>query len=322
MFHLRELKKKDLPVINNLQNYLKQMDCLYTSFHSINPDKDVKCYESYLYTCSNSIHCVIIEDESGKILGTVGLDSIDFMNQSAKFHMMIGDMQNQNHDAEIFAINAMLDHAFNNMGLKRVDLEVLASDTGAKLLYENCGFVYEGRKRKAKYKKGELVDMLIYSILKPEFLSKGVTSDLPTWTIIQALEKQEIDTVIRYCDDAFESPVAKRAIYHGLLQKLHQKGKCIFAYNGQILGYCAFYANDSEQKTAYISLVAVTPGCQKMHVGTRLLHKSFEIMKSYGMEFCLLEVRKNNINAIRFYDKNRFFVIEERLESYLMKCKL
>ena len=128
--------------------------------------------------------------------------------------------------------------------------------------------------------------------------------------------------MIRNCDDAFEMPVSKRAIYPALLEKLHQKGTCIFAYNGQVLGYCAFYANDSERKNAYISLIAVAPECQKLHIGTKLLKDSFEMMRAYGMNCCLLEVRKNNQKAIQFYKINHFVMIEEREESYLMRCKL
>ena len=112
----------------------------------------------------------------------------------------------------------------------------------------------------------------------------------------------------------------QRAIYPVLVEKIHQKGKCILAYNGQALGYCAFYANDSEQKNAYISLIAVAPECQKLHIGTKLLRDSFEMMR--GMNHCLLEVRKNNQNAIRFYKTNHFVMIEEREESYLMRCEL
>lgn len=114
----------------------------------------------------------------------------------------------------------------------------------------------------------------------------------------------------------------QRAIYPVLVEKIHQKGKCILAYNGQALGYCAFYANDSEQKNAYISLIAVAPECQKLHIGTKLLRDSFEMMRACGMNHCLLEVRKNNQNAIRFYKTNHFVMIEEREESYLMRCEL
>lgn len=124
-----------------------------------------------------------------------------------------------------------------------------------------CGFIYEGRKRNAKYKNGEFFDMLMYSILKPEFL--GGAFELPAWTIQLASALKEIDFVINECDSAFGDPVSHRMIYPDLLKKIHSKGKFIFGYNGLPLGYCAFYANDSEKNTAFISLIAVAPEYQK-----------------------------------------------------------
>lgn len=322
MFHLRELERKDLSVINKWRNDAELIALLGAPFRYINLDVDVKWYESYMGNRSNAVRCAITEDGSDNILGLVSLVSINYMNQSAEFHIMIGNTQNQGRGLGTFAVNTMLSHAFNNMNLQRVELTVLEDNARAKHLYEKCGFIYEGRKRKAKYKNGKFVDMLMYSILKSEFLMGGVTSNLPTWTVQQVSEQWEIDAVIKQCDSAFETPVVQRAVYPALLEKLHQKGKCIFAHNEQALGYCAFYANDSEKKNAYISLIAVVPECQKLHIGKKLLSDSFEMMRSYGMNYCLLEVRKNNQNAIRFYEANHFVMTEERDESYLMKRKL
>ena len=66
----------------------------------------------------------------------------------------------------------MLKHAFENLNLNRVELTVLSDNEVAKHLYEKCGFIYEGRKRKSIYKRGKFVDILIYSILREEFERK------------------------------------------------------------------------------------------------------------------------------------------------------
>ena len=176
MFHLRELERKDLPAINKWRNDPELISLLGAPFRYINLDVDVKWYESYMGNRGNAVRCAITEDGSDDILGLVSLVSINYMNQSAEFHIMIGDTQNQGRGLGTFAVNAMLNHAFNNMNLQRVELTVLEDNARAKHLYEKCGFVYEGRKRKAKYKNGKFVDMLMYSILKPEFLGGGVKS--------------------------------------------------------------------------------------------------------------------------------------------------
>lgn len=62
-------------------------------------------------------------------------------------------------------------------------------------------------------------------------------------------DKNEISSIIRNCDKAFAEPVAERYIYFDLLQKIHQKGIFVFAYQGKKdIGYCALYANDSDTK--------------------------------------------------------------------------
>lgn len=154
-------------------------------------------------------------------------------------------------------------------------------------------------------------------------LQEAVRKDLPARQMERASGKSEIDAVIRSCDGAFAEPVAQRAVYPDLLEKISQKGSVIFAADqGKPMGYCAFYANDTEQKKAYISLIAVAPEYQERRIGTKLLEEAFAVMRSCGMESCFLEVRKKNLSAIRFYQRNQFALAEERAESYLMKCEL
>ena len=169
MFHLREIERKDLQTINKWRNDPELIELLGAPFRYINLDVDIKWYEAYMSNRENAVRCAITEDDNDAILGLVSLVSINYMNQSAEFHIMIGDTQNQCRGLGTFAVREMLSHAFNNLNLQRVELTVLEDNTRARHLYEKCGFVYEGRKRKAKYKNGKFVDMLIYSILKPEF---------------------------------------------------------------------------------------------------------------------------------------------------------
>lgn len=99
------------------------------------------------------------------------------MNQSAEFHIMIGDKENQGQGMGTFAVNEMLKHAFYNMNLQRVELTVLEDNERAKHLYEKYGLVYEGRMRQAKFKSGKFLDMLLYSILRQEYNGVGLCNN-------------------------------------------------------------------------------------------------------------------------------------------------
>ena len=136
--------------------------------------------------------------------------------------------------------------------------------------------------------------------------------------IQQVTGKEELADVIHACDEAFSNPVAKRTIYPELLDKISEHGICIYAHHEEIMGYCAFYANDSKQGNAYISLLAVRPEYQHMHIGADLLQEAFKLMRSCGMKHCCLEVYKNNPTALHFYEAMGFEMAQECGDKNLM----
>lgn len=169
MYRLRELERKDMEEINHWRNDPELVALLGAPFRFINSDVDNRWYENYMGNRGNTIRCAITEEESDEILGLVSLVSIDYLNQSAEFHLMVGEQRNRGKGVGTFAIQAMLHHAFANMNLQRVELTVVEGNKAAIRLYEKTGFIYEGRKRMAKYKNGKFVDMLVYAVIRSEY---------------------------------------------------------------------------------------------------------------------------------------------------------
>ncbi len=170
MYQLREIERTDLEQINKWRNDPKLISSLGAPFRYINLDVDQKWFESYMSNRGNSIRCSIVNSSNSKeIVGLVSLLSIDYINGSCEFHIMIGDSENQGKGIGTFAIKSMLNYAFNDINLRRVELSVLKNNEKALHLYEKVGFKVEGIKREAVYKNGEYVDIIIMSILKKEF---------------------------------------------------------------------------------------------------------------------------------------------------------
>ena len=169
MFYLRELEKEDLVEINIWRNNSELIALLGAPFRYINYEVDEKWFDNYISNRNTQVRCAIMENGKENLLGLVSLTSINHLNQSAEFHIMIGNEESRGRGVGTFATKAMLEHAFYNLNLQRVELEVLSSNKVAKTLYEKCAFVYEGKKRKATFKNGAFVDMLMYSILREEF---------------------------------------------------------------------------------------------------------------------------------------------------------
>lgn len=172
MFKLRELEKRDIEIINKWRNKGEVIDKLGAPFRYINTDVDYKWFENYMNNRNNTVRCAIVAEDD-VIIGLISLTNIDYLNQNAKLHIMIGESNNQGKGIGTFAVKEMLKHAFMNMNLYRVELQVLESNIIAQKLYEKVGFKKEGVKRSCVYKNGDFVNMHEYSILKSEFLNKN-----------------------------------------------------------------------------------------------------------------------------------------------------
>lgn len=172
MFRLRELERKDLPVINKWRNKEELISLLGTPFRFINVDVDIKWYESYMLNRNSAVRCAITEFDNDEILGLVSLTSINYVNLTAEFHIMIGEEKSCGKGMGTFAVKAMIEHAFYNMNLRRIELGVLADNYRALHVYEKVGFKKEDIKRQAIYKKGKYVDLISCAILRDEYASR------------------------------------------------------------------------------------------------------------------------------------------------------
>ena len=136
MYKLRELERKDLTIINSWRNDYELIEQLGAPFRYINLEVDQKWFDLYMSNRGNQVRCAIVEEKKDDILGLVSLVSVNQMNQSAELHIMIGDKENQGKGIGSFAVKEMLNHAFFNMNLNRVELTVIENNKRAIHLYE------------------------------------------------------------------------------------------------------------------------------------------------------------------------------------------
>lgn len=169
MYKLRELDKRDLATVNKWRNDKELIDHLGAPFRYINQIVDERWFDNYMNNRNTCVRCAIVTEESDDIIGLVSLIKIDQMNQSAEFHIMIGNKENRGKGAGIFAVKEMLTHAFLNLNLQRIELTVNEDNTSAINLYEKVGFVREGLKRKARFKNGIYLNVYLYSMLRDDF---------------------------------------------------------------------------------------------------------------------------------------------------------
>jgi RimJ/RimL family protein N-acetyltransferase len=107
----------------------------------------------------------------GALVGTTFLHSLDERDRRARFAIGLLSPRLQHRGIGREATGLVLDHAFGDLGLHRVDLRVLAFNETAVRCYEACGFVHEGRERESCLIDGQWYDDLLMAKLAHEHLT-------------------------------------------------------------------------------------------------------------------------------------------------------
>ena len=105
--------------------------------------------------------------------------------------------------------------------------------------------------------------------------------------------------------------------------KLRRYATTIEAWEREILvGLAACYLNRPELGVAFITHIAILPKYQRKGIGRLLIRKVAELAKAKSFSELILEVKKNNEKALKFYFSMGFAVNEDRGDKYLMGAKI
>lgn len=133
----------------------------------------------------------IIEKRTGQWAGEVVLNDLNAHNRSCGFRILLRDSSYFGRGLGSETIQLVLRHAFETVGLHRIELEVYAFNPRARHVYEKVGFGYEGTKRHALLWEGVWVDADLMAILsgdwfhhrgQPDLTSEPRTGSTPATT--------------------------------------------------------------------------------------------------------------------------------------------
>ena len=116
---------------------------------------------------------LMIDDLNGKPIGTIQLYDFNQQDKSCKLGIRIGDKDYWSQGYGGDAVKTIVEYAFLNLDINRVDLRVYEYNERAAHCYEKCGFTFEGRTRKSAYIDGSYYDEILMGLLKSDFLYKN-----------------------------------------------------------------------------------------------------------------------------------------------------
>ena len=111
----------------------------------------------------------IITLNDNKLIGTVSLENINWIERSAVLGIFIGDNEFRNNGYGTEAIKLLLEYGFKYLNLHSIRLDLLAVNERAHKCYLKCGFRDTGCSREEIFLNGKYYDKLHRDILENEF---------------------------------------------------------------------------------------------------------------------------------------------------------
>jgi RimJ/RimL family protein N-acetyltransferase len=110
----------------------------------------------------------IRELATGRLVGSCQLLAIHPVHRKAELQIRIGEPAARGRGLGREAVELLLDFAFQDLNLHRVELTVLSGNEVALKTYAAAGFVREGVLRQAAHVDGGFVDVILMAVLREE----------------------------------------------------------------------------------------------------------------------------------------------------------
>ena len=174
MINLRELQEKDAPLMLEWMHDPEIQKCFQRDMIAMSlQDAENFCRLSKTGQKLEEGQCYhyAIVNEYDEYIGTISLKNINLKAKSAEYAISIR-RQAQGKGIAKEATYLILKKGFNELGLHRIYLHVLANNERALKFYEKVGFKYEGEFREHMFLEGEYISLKWYAMLKNEFDEK------------------------------------------------------------------------------------------------------------------------------------------------------
>jgi RimJ/RimL family protein N-acetyltransferase len=169
--YLRPLERSDAPLLAAWFN-----DPVVTENLQMRRPVNLDFEEEFLSNLWRDEHRVVLGialcDGDG-LIGTTGVEEIDFVNRQAHFGLAIGARGEWGKGYGTETTRLMVGYAFRHLNLNRVALHVYETNPRAIRTYERIGFQREGVLRQARWQATRFVDTIIMAILRQDWQCPG-----------------------------------------------------------------------------------------------------------------------------------------------------
>jgi RimJ/RimL family protein N-acetyltransferase len=167
MIDLRAVRAVDLTLLRQWERHPQIARWMATMASAIDAQESVEQeFERLLRT--PRVKLLAIQTKTGEVVGFLRLNDLDLVARKVAVRLFIApERQGQGYGGD--ALRTLAAFCFRELGLHRLSLVVRADNTRAIHLYQQLGFVAEGREREAIWVDGQWVDFVQMGLLATEW---------------------------------------------------------------------------------------------------------------------------------------------------------
>lgn len=164
---MRAVELADMPLMQQWANDPEIQHSVGGWHFPTNMNDQEKWFNSL--SCNSNNQRFIILNEENQPVGMANLVNINFKDGNAE-HGLLLDKKYQRKGYGYDVVHAMMNYAFNELRLNRLETTIIADNTASlNLFLKKCGWQKEGVLRNWYFRKGKFIDKYLLGILKEEF---------------------------------------------------------------------------------------------------------------------------------------------------------
>ncbi|KGX84311.1 GNAT family N-acetyltransferase [Pontibacillus marinus] len=175
LVELRPVKEDDLRNIhkwNNNEEVTRLGSGTNFAYQINNPHEALKTY----YQKNLSEHNLLDHGQvfsvytsaTNEHIGKCDYRDLNFITRTATIGLLIGEKEYWGRGYGQDIIQTLVNHLFNDLNLKRIQLDTWSGNNQAIRLYEKCGFQVEGRLRQNEFVNGTYYDTVLMGLLQED----------------------------------------------------------------------------------------------------------------------------------------------------------
>lgn len=121
---------------------------------------------------NDEVNLAICLEDNSLHIGNIYLREINWIARHARLSgVLIGDPEHRSKGYGTAALHRLIEHAFDDLGLRRIYGYALEEHPSSIRMMEKCGFVIEGKLREHAFKAGEFKDVVIMGKCREDLAS-------------------------------------------------------------------------------------------------------------------------------------------------------